>query len=162
MTALYLRQPRDHRGRVGGVDPVLRFNGHCSPEPNSGCWLWMGGVAGRGYGVFRVEGRQVFAHRFSWELANDRKLRPGEVVCHRCDVPGCVNPAHLFAADQAANMADMVKKRRGTCKLSDLQVRAIFTDARSRRRISRDFGISWNMVRLIKERRSWRHLTENL
>lgn len=77
------------------------------------CWLWTGGVNKKGkwaYGLFRVGGGRVLAHRFSYEL-HGGKIEPGLLVCHKCDVPLCVNPRHLFKGDHQANMDDMIKKR---------------------------------------------------
>jgi hypothetical protein len=36
----------------------------------------------------------------------------GHAICHVCDVRLCCNPAHLFAAPQSENIADMVAKGR--------------------------------------------------
>src|SRR4051812_3566221 len=40
------------------------------PEPTSGCWLWFGPEAIRGYGAFRLNGSRHLAHRYAWERAN--------------------------------------------------------------------------------------------
>ena len=88
------------------------------PEPNSGCWLWDGGINAQGYGLISVGGRSISTHRTAYRLFIGEIPagvgHHGICVCHRCDVPACVNPAHLFLGTQKANIADMYSKgRRG-------------------------------------------------
>ena len=87
---------------------------HVVPEPNLGCWLWLGAELGRGghfYGVVRWGGRTFAAHRMAWEATNG-PIPPELVVRHKCDVTLCINPGHLCLGTPADNSADMVRRGR--------------------------------------------------
>ena len=94
------------------MDLRERFEGKFTPEPNSGCWLWMaaGGADGR-YGRIGVNGNSRLAHRVAWELYRG-PISGNEHVLHKCDVTICVNPDHLFLGSHADNMRDMAEKGR--------------------------------------------------
>lgn len=79
-------------------------------KQDDGCWIWTGGVTGSGYGAYHVSGRQVGAHRFSYQV------RYGEIgdnshICHICENKTCVNPEHLFEGTAEDNMAHLKGKR---------------------------------------------------
>ena len=80
------------------------------------CWPWIAGHHSFGYGVFGPK----TAHRVSYELEYGPIDSPKLVVCHRCDNPPCVNPAHLFLGSQRVNMQDAKSKgRTRTCAIED-------------------------------------------
>lgn len=60
---------------MSAAQRVETFNRYVMPEPNSGCWLWIGAASKHGYGNFRVGYKQVKAHRFSYELHKGRACR---------------------------------------------------------------------------------------
>ena len=88
-------------------------------EKTSSCWNWTGSL-NRGYG--RI-GRML-AHRYSYEL-NVGGIPEGMFVCHSCDNPRCVNPAHLFVGDAGENAADRTLKGRSVKTLSVADCAAI-------------------------------------
>ena len=88
-----------------------RFERKVSPEPTSGCHLWTAAVAGKGYGVINHGGVMRYAHRLAWEFAYG-PIPEGLCALHRCDVPACVNVAHLFLGTVADNNRDMAAKGR--------------------------------------------------
>lgn len=79
-----------------------RFDEQYIPEPNSGCWLWIGVHDGRGYGHIRHNGRTTRAHRFSYERYKG-PIPEGMYIDHLCKVPLCVNPDHLEAVSPKEN-----------------------------------------------------------
>jgi hypothetical protein len=96
--------------------PEERFDRLVCPEPNSGCWLWMGTADKRGYGRFRVTRTpnvRMLAHRFAYERHYHVKLTRDQLVCHKCDNPSCVNPDHFFLGTHSTNKWDMAIKCRG-------------------------------------------------
>lgn len=79
------------------------------PEPNSGCWLWMGAVTSKGYGHLWVDGKDVLAHRESYERKHG-PIPPGLQGRHMCATRLCVNPDHIQPGTQSDNEADKRKQ----------------------------------------------------
>lgn len=110
------------KGWVGG-QPLRFVHGHNGNSPvetrfwnrtketGTGCWEWQGARNEHNYGGVSVNGKWRKAHQVAWELAHGERPE-GACVCHRCDNPPCVNPAHLFLGSQIENIQDMHNKGR--------------------------------------------------
>lgn len=143
--------------------PLQRRLDHYSiPEPNSGCRLWDGKRDWNGYGTIAYRNKAWMAHRAAWTCAHG-PIPPGLIVCHRCDVRACINPAHLFLGTHADNMADMMAKRRirrptsphFAPQIVEETVKAIRSAPGPQREIAARYGISQTQVSKIKLKRSW-------
>jgi hypothetical protein len=75
------------------------------------CWIWTANKSKLGYGKFSVQGKSVPAHRYAYSLVHG-SIPHGLFVCHKCDVPSCINPEHLWLGSPSDNTADMVAKNR--------------------------------------------------
>jgi hypothetical protein len=147
------------------TDP-RRFWSKVAPA-RSGCWEWTASRHSGGYGQFRFGGTMVLAHRHAWELTSGL-IPDGLSVCHTCDNPICVNPAHLFLGTHADNSADMVQKdrstfgaRNSTTRLTDDDVRTIrrlAADGETQRQIAKRFGVGQQTINALLLGRTWRRV----
>ncbi len=129
-----------------------------------GCWTWTGNVDKEGYGRFtdeRVKKSPIRAHRYAWMLDHGAMPPTGLLICHRCDNPPCVRPDHLFVGTTQTNIADKLAKGRARGnttgllgdlrrRLNEAQVQEIRQAPGSNASIGRQFGISREHVRRIK------------
>lgn len=146
------------------ISLLERFERKYIPEPNSGCWLWLGGIGSGGYGCIYLNKRQTLAHRTSYEIfVSD--VPSGFFVCHACDNKLCVNPEHLFVGTHADNMLDMTKKGRGSVGerrprsvLTPAIVRLILSSSLPNTRLAAEFGVTHQTIWDIRHRRVWRHV----
>ncbi len=137
------------------------------PEPNSGCWLWLGSVNALGYGMMSAPGRGAqAAYRMAWEMANG-PIPKGMCVCHKCDVPSCINPQHLWLGTHIDNMADKYRKGRsnnpkgeahGRAKLTEEAVREIRISPRAPKVIAAKYGVSPTQIYAIRAGLRWTHV----
>jgi hypothetical protein len=180
----------------GPYDPIGRFwsrvnrNGPLPDQSNphykglGRCWNWTAAKCSAGYGALKINGIQTGTHRFSYQL-HYGAIAKGANICHRCDNPSCVNPAHLFSGTSSDNAKDRCAKGRsdkvaalnamrggaGYCpkgelhknsKLKESQVAAIRASWRGGKNtqtsLAAQFGVSIGLVHLIVHQRIWKHV----
>lgn len=158
------------------VSEVDRFMRHVSPEPNTGCWLWMAGEDRDGYGMFWSAGKTHRATHFSLTVLAGQDRPPGKLAIHSCDVPWCVNPNHLCWATQKENIADAIRKDRrrnvgpppllrgeknNHAVLTEADVRIIRKEPRrygSVRDLAVRYGVCRGTIKAVLYRKTWKFL----
>lgn len=83
-------------------------------EPDTGCWIWIGGKSKRGRPIMWYAGKQVYAYRVSaWLWLGFTGREKGLQINHGpCDNPLCVHPLHIYIGTQKENVNDMFNRQR--------------------------------------------------
>jgi len=71
-------------------------------EKTDSCWIWRGGIMGRGYGTFFVDGVSHRVHRLAYRLLVG-EIEEELTVDHLCKIKICVNPSHMELVTRAEN-----------------------------------------------------------
>lgn len=132
------------------------------------CWEWQASTNGA-YGLTSYNGEVIVTHRLAWLFTNG-PIPDGLLVCHTCDNPVCVNPAHLFLGTHSDNTNDAVKKGRwvdnsgeahGNSKLTKkdvIEIRRLSSEGKSQRVLGRMFGVDDKQIFNIIHRKQWTHI----
>lgn len=127
------------------------------------CWLWTGSGNIAGYGRFTFNGTYMLAHRASW-IINNAQMPLELNVLHKCDVPLCVNPKHLWLGTKKDNALDMSAKGRASIPFAKMTVQQV-REIRARRKngekgvnLAREYGLCTSQIAGINTRRYWKHV----
>ncbi len=145
-----------------GRETVAAVMAHLAAEYGANaCWEWPRSRNRTGYGVVcwqvgrrKRDKRSTSAHRLAWMAHTGQSLGRLQFVCHRCDNPPCINPAHLFVGSPQDNTTDMIAKGRqwagprpGRPRLLSPEAERIAAlDRRSLRAVAYDYGVTSGTV----------------
>jgi hypothetical protein len=149
--------PKSRGIRASGNDRNERLNYHGWTVTDLGCWEWRGALNEHGYGWLKWKQKYWLAHRFAYDTWVGN-IPDGQVVCHACDNPKCINPKHLWLGTPAQNRMDMYTKGRHGRKLTRDQaeeIRLAYSFGDSNQQIAKRYNISKGMVRQITSGKAW-------
>ena len=133
-------------------------------KTENGCWQWNAHADKDGYGVMSSHGKNIRAHRFSYEH-HIGAIPQGMSVCHKCDNPGCVNPEHLFIGSAKDNAQDALTKKRhyigdknGRSKITEDHAKFIKSSSMSGPELAEMFNVNRSTINNIRRGVTWKHL----
>lgn len=103
---------------AGGREVVVAAMANRVKIDEAGCHIWQGGLNSGGYGVVYIRRRAYSAHRLQYEIANGPIPTTGApdkaswMVLHKCDIPACCNPEHLYLGTSSDNARDRANRAR--------------------------------------------------
>ena len=151
------------------LSPMARVINRSTPEPNSGCWLWVGATNGR-YPQIKIKKKNVYAHRIACESVHGPI---GELnALHKCDNTLCVNPDHLYIGTQKQNVKDCIDRgrfyrgnpnpqkgmERPLSKLTNADVIEIRKSTEKGVDLARRFSIAASTISEIRSGKRWKHV----
>jgi len=133
------------------------------------CWLWTGGLDSWNYGNYRLNGKCVKAHRYSY-MINKGNIPEGMLIRHTCDEPKCVNPSHLILGTHQDNMNDRNQRNRqarnkgeksGNAKANNdivKEIRILYGFGFTHIELANKYNIGRTSVGLIINKKAWSHI----
>jgi hypothetical protein len=130
----------------------------------TGCKEWNGCRFAQGYGVVRMNGKNMKAHRISLEHHLGRQIREGMFVLHSCNNPPCCTPEHLREGTHQENMDDKLRSGRqsrgeanGKSKLTIQQVEEIRVNVNrlTQYQLAELYGVKRPCIAKIQRGKNW-------
>lgn len=116
------------------------------------CLEWQGQISNSGYGQTKLNGKYCSAHRLSWIL-HKGEIPEGMFVCHKCDNKRCVDPEHLYLADQSQNTQDAIERgliktglESPLAKLTKRQIDQARAAVQPIKVLAKKFGVHWSTL----------------
>jgi hypothetical protein len=161
--------PECHKQQLFGKSLSERIEDSIERVTESGCWIWVKKTMPFGYGVIGFRYQRKLAHRASWEAFRGPIPR-GMHVLHRCNIPQCVNPDHLYLGTSIENCRDRIAintqfrippmhgERSPHAKVTDDIVLEIRRSKETCAALAARFSISDANVSAIRSHLTWKHV----
>jgi hypothetical protein len=142
--------------------------------PNGDCWKSIGTLTSDGYASvtwqFNKIKYRITVSRLIFFLWHGRYPEP--YALHRCDMPQCVNPEHIFEGTAQQNIQDKIKKGRQAKgeqnarhiikEAEVIQALELYKNGDSVNNVAEKLKISVRIIRCILSGETWKHVTNGL
>jgi len=131
------------------------------------CWIWQLACNDSGYGIVRKAQVNTRIHRIAYaEFIGP--IPEGLDICHKCDMPACCNPDHLYPGTEYENMNDMVSRnrqskgsKRPAHKLLEHQIPIIrqkyATGNYTQKQLAIEYNVSRSLIGCVVTGKLWKH-----
>lgn len=145
-------------------DDIWRFWSKVDQGKDEDCWNW-NGLFNRAHRnarpCFKVAGKNYYAARIAWSIHHGKD--PGDkIICHTCQNPLCMNPAHLYAGTHQDNVLDKFAdgysqsgSLNANSKLNDSDIFEIRESNKSQLELSRIHNVSRSHISRIQRYECW-------
>lgn len=166
ITAVYAQANRMGLKRQRAGETLESIKASCDIE--DGCWLWRGGMNEDGAPRMWRNGRQAYARRVTWALANGQEPEKNHVILNVCGEERCVNPDHSRRGQRAKLMRDNAKRKhtqttklaitlraRARAALTQEAVDVIRASDECRDVLAQRFGVHRETIRRVQVGQTW-------
>lgn len=152
------KEADEERSKKARETIAERFWARAERGHDNQCWPWLGYVNKNGYGLVRIPGKQMPAHRLAWELING-PMPVNLLACHHCDNRTCVNPSHVYAGTYADNAKDAVDRNRTwhakglphpTQRMTEEQAAYVRSSNKSLRALAKELGFTYGHIGKVR------------
>jgi len=143
-------------------------------DPNTGCWMWVGGWNMRGYGYLSLPRPYSRRHYLVQNVAAyiwlDLPLDSSKFIFHTCNMRACFNPEHFKIAKDRKACSKLLGKYKRQPRGEDngravitletaLDVRdALMIGEETNKQIADRLGINNHIVYQIAHKITWKHI----
>jgi hypothetical protein len=134
------------------------------------CWLYKGNLDKDGYGcLWYNKYVKIRVHRFVYQFVKKKKLSSSVFVLHKCDIPNCIRPSHLFEGTHLDNVRDMMQKGRAIkakgqthykaklCETDIIEIRKLWPN-KTQLQIAEIYKVAESTIQAILNKRNWKHI----
>lgn len=132
-------------------------------DEETGCVLWQGSVAGKGYGVTCWQAKQVYIHRIVYQFMHLNEEM--KVIRHSCDTPNCWRIDHLFNGTTQDNVDDKINKKRHVfgsashnASFRESQIIEIRNSPLNLYQLGEIYKVTPSTIHYIRARKTWKHV----